>query len=246
MFSKGDTPWRLATVRRLSIWLAVVFVALTAAYLIVGRSALLDVEEIKVYGLHHLTLEEVQDNFGFQLGDSLLSVDKDLTREKLEGLPWVRSAEIIRSWGGLVEVVISEHKPVALVMTKPTYWALVANEGTILTRGLSAPPELPRLSGVRAAGPPGGYLASDSSALLALLNAMSPDLSQRFSSIRREADQDIVATLVSNQEVIFGDEQRLAAKIIALSAVIDYLEEENRMDKKIDVSVPEVPVVRDD
>ena len=93
---------------------------------------------------------------------------------------------------------------------------------------------------------PGSYLASDSSALLALLNAMSPDLSQRFSSIRREADQDIVATLVSNQEVIFGDEQRLAAKIIALSAVIDYLEEENRMDKKIDVSVPEVPVVRDD
>ena len=46
--------------------------------------------------------------------------------------------------------------------------------------------------------------------------------------------------------MIFGDEQRLAAKIIALSAVIDYLEEENRMDKKIDVSVPEVPVVRDD
>ena len=76
MFFKGDTPWRLATVRRLSIWLAVVFVALTAVYLIVGRSALLDVEEIKVYGLHHLTLEEVQHNFGFQLGDSLLSVDK--------------------------------------------------------------------------------------------------------------------------------------------------------------------------
>ena len=49
MFSKGDTPWRLVAVRRLSIWLAVVFVALTAVYLIVGRSALLDVEEIKVF-----------------------------------------------------------------------------------------------------------------------------------------------------------------------------------------------------
>tara|TARA_Y100000768_G_C23929195_1_gene659174 strand:- start:1056 stop:1283 length:228 start_codon:yes stop_codon:yes gene_type:complete len=75
---------------------------------------------------------------------------------------------------------------------------------------------------------------------------MSLELSQSFSSIRREADGDIVGTLVSNQEVIFGDDQRLAAKIIALSAVLDHLDEEKRTDKKIDVAVPEVPVVRDD
>ena len=246
MFSGEGNQRGLLRVGKVSVWIAGIFVVVTACYLLIGRSQLLDVEEVKVYGLHHLTLDEVHRQFGFQTGDPLLSVDKELARNELEKLPWVKSAEVDRSWGGTIEVAISEHKPVALVMTEPNHWALVADDGAVLTSGLTAPPELPRLSGVRAAGSPGTYLSSDSSALLALLNAMSLELSQSFSSIRREADGDIVGTLVSNQEVIFGDDQRLAAKIIALSAVLDHLDAENRTDKKIDVAVPEVPVVRDD
>jgi len=242
--SKRGNEGRLAKAGKVSVWIAVAFLAGTAAYLLVGRSALLDVEEVKVHGLHRLTFEEVRTQFGFEVGDPLLSVDKDLVRDDLEKLPWVERAEIDRSWGGVVEVLIYEHKPIALVMTEPERWALVANDGTVLTIGLKAPPELPRLSGVRAAGLPGSYLSDDSAPLLTLLNAMPLDLSQAFFSLRREMDGDIVGTLITNQEVIFGDGQRLAAKIISLSAMMDHLEKEKQTGKQIDVSVPELPVVR--
>lgn len=244
MFFKRGDRGRLAKAGKLSVWIAVAFLAGTAAYLLLGRSALLDIEEVKVHGLHYLTLDEVRSQFGFEVGDPLLSVDKDLVRDELEKLPWVERADIDRSWSGVVEVVIYEHKPVALVMTEPERWALVANDGTVLTIGLTVPPELPRLSGVRAAGLPGSYLSDDSAPLLTLLNVMPLDLSQTFFSLRREMDKDIVGTLVTNQEVIFGDEQRLAAKIISLSAMMDHLEKEKRTGKQIDVSVPELPVVR--
>tara|TARA_B100000902_G_scaffold395282_1_gene453525 strand:+ start:957 stop:1697 length:741 start_codon:yes stop_codon:yes gene_type:complete len=244
LFSKREAPWHLVRAGKISIWIAGLFVAVTTVYLLLGRSALLDVEEVKVYGLHHVTLEEVQRQLSFQAGDPLLSVDGDRTSDELERIPWIKSAEIARSWRGLVEVEVSEHVAIALVMTEPQQWALVSTDGAVLTRGLTSPPELPRISGVRAAGVPGSYLARDSAALLALLNAMPSELSRNFSSIRREADGDIVGTLGSSQEVIFGDDERLAAKIIALSAVIEHLEEENRTVNRIDVAVPEVPVVR--
>ncbi len=100
MFSGGGNQRGLLRLGKVSVWIAGIFVVVTACYLLIGRSQLLDVEEVKVYGLHHLTLDEVHRQFGFQAGDPLLSVDKELARNELEKLPWVKSAEVDRSWGG--------------------------------------------------------------------------------------------------------------------------------------------------
>ncbi len=231
-------------VGKISIWITAAIVILVSGYILLGRSALLDVEELEVHGLHQLTLEQVDGRLGFRVGDPLLSLDLGESQRKLEGLPWVKSVNVDRSWSGTITIDVTEHKAVALALTEPERWALIAEDGTVLSNGLMAPPELPRLTGVHAAGSPGTYLASDSSALLSLLTAMPTNLVARFFSLRRDAEGEIRGTLQNTQEVIFGDDKRLAAKIIALSALLDHLENEERMDRHIDISVPEKAVVR--
>ena len=243
MFLNRNKPGRAYKAGAISAWVSSAIVAAIAGYILLGHSPLLDVEELEVYGLHQVTLEEVEDRLGFQIGDPLpWGVGE--SQRKVEELSWVKTARIDRSWNGRITVDISEHKALALALTEPERWALVADDGTVLTRGLIAPPELPRLSGVRAAGSPGVYLADDSSALLSLLVLMPSDLHSRFSSLRRDSRGEIHGRLRNTQEVIFGDDKRLGAKIISLSAMLDHLNKENRTDDYIDVSYPEKPIVR--
>ena len=238
-----NKPGRVHKAGTISAWVSSAIVAAVAGYILLGHSPLLDVEELEVYGLHQVTLEEVEDRLGFQIGDPLpWGVGE--SQRKVEELSWVKTARIDRSWNSRITVDISEHKALALALTAPERWALVADDGTVLTRGLIAPPELPRLSGVRAAGSPGVYLADDSSALLSLLVLMPSDLHSRFSSLRRDSRGEIHGRLRNTQEVIFGDDKRLGAKIISLSAMLDHLNKENRTDDYIDVSYPEKPIVR--
>ena len=243
MFLNRNKPGRAYKAGAISAWVSSAIVAAIAGYILLGHSPLLDVEELEVYGLHQVTLEEVESRLGFQIGDPLpWGVGE--SRQKVEELSWVKTARIDRSWNGRITVDISEHKALALALTEPERWALVADDGTVLTRGLIAPPELPRLSGVRAAGSPGAHLADDSSALLSLLVLMPLDLHSKFSSLRRDSRGEIQGRLQNTQEVIFGDDQRLGAKIISLSAMLDHLDKENRTDDYIDVSYPEKPIVR--
>lgn len=243
MTPNRNKPRRVYKPGKTSAWLAAVIISAIAGYILLGHSSLLDVEQVEVYGLHQLTLEQVESRLGFQIGDPL-PVGLGESQRKLEELSWVKTAHIDRSWNGRITVDISEHKPLALALTEPERWALVADDGTVLTSGLTAPPELPRLSGVRAAGSPGVYLAGDSSALLSLLILMPSDLRDKIASLRRDSRGEIHGTLRNTQEVIFGDDERLGAKIISLSAMLDHLEEEKRTDDFIDVSYPEKPIVR--
>jgi cell division septal protein FtsQ len=209
-----------------------------ASYVLLGKSALFDVERVEIYGLHRVTLAEVEERLGFHSGDPLLSVNSKKEARNLEILPWVQAADIERKWDGFITVDITERRAVALAMVAQDQWALIDSYGRVLTEGLSYPPDLPRLSGVHAAGVPGSYMMEDSKALLSVLGALPSDLAQRVRSLRRDADGEILGSLASGREVVFGDEDRLAAKVVVLVSVLSHLGDQNRNDKYIDVSDP--------
>ena len=237
---------RLSRSHRILAALALAIAVVTAGYVLLGKSPLLDVERVEIYGLHRVTLAEVEERLGFRRGDPLLSVNSGEVEQNLEVLPWVQAADVEREWNGLVTVDITERRAIALAMVAPQKWALIDASGRVLTEGLLVPPDLPRLSGVHAAGIPGSYMAKDSSALLSVLGALSTDLSGYFRTFRRDSRGEIVGNLHSGQQVIFGDEDRLAVKVITLAAVLSHLEEQNRKDRYIDVSIPEQTEVRND
>jgi len=236
---------RLSGPHQIFAVLALAFAVVVASYVLLGKSALFDVERVEIYGLHRVTLAEVEERLGFRSGDPLRSVNSEQEARNLEGLPWVQAVDIERKWDGLVMVEVTERRAVALAMVAPQQWALIDSSGRVLTGGLSHPPDLPRISGVHAAGVPGSYMREDSKLLLSVLGALPTDLAQRVRSLRRDAsDGEISGSLISGQEVIFGDGDRLVAKVVALVAVLSHLGDQNRNDRYIDVSIPEVPAVR--
>jgi hypothetical protein len=129
-------------------------------------------------------------------------------------------------------------------MTQQSYWALVAEDGTVLSPGMKLPPELPRLSGIRAAGVPGSSLESDSSSLISLLVLMSPEMIEEFLALRLEDKGEIAGTLKNSTEVLFGDNRRLGAKVVSLAATLGHLEKLETKAQLIDVAVPSVPKVK--
>ncbi|HIL05954.1 MAG TPA: FtsQ-type POTRA domain-containing protein, partial [Acidimicrobiia bacterium] len=173
-----DQGRRLSGSRRIFTGLALAGAVVAASYVLLGKSALFDVERVEIYGLHRVTLAEVEERLGFHSGDPLLSVNSKKEERNLEILPWVQAADIERKWDGLITVDITERRAVALAMVAQDQWALIDSYGRVLTEGLSYPPDLPRLSGVHAAGAPGSYMMEDSKALLSVLGALPSDLAQ--------------------------------------------------------------------
>ena len=215
------------------------------AFILLGVSPLLQIDRVEVHGLHRVTLMEVEKFLGVEQGDSILSIDSANARERIEMIPGVKEAHVSRSLvGGVVTVNITEHRPIALAMTQQSYWALVAEDGTVLSPGMKLPPELPRLSGIRAAGGPGSSLGSDSSSLISLLVLMSPEMIEEFLALRLEDKGEIAGTLKNSTEVLFGDNRRLGAKVVSLAATFGHLEKLEKQAQLIDVAVPSVPKVK--
>ena len=111
-----DQGRRLSGSRRILTGLALTVAVVAASYVLLGKSALFDVERVEIYGLHRVTLAEVEERLGFHSGDPLLSVNSEKEARNLEILPWVQTADIERKWGGLITVDITERRAVALAM----------------------------------------------------------------------------------------------------------------------------------
>lgn len=231
--------------RKVIVLLTACVVIGVGAFILLGVSPLLQIDRVEVHGLHRVTLMEVEKFLGVEQGDSILSTDSANARERIEMIPGVKEAHVSRSLvGGVVTVNITEHRPIALAMTQQSYWALVAEDGTVLSPGMKLPPELPRLSGIRAAGVPGSSLESDSSSLISLLVLMSPEMIEEFLALRLEDKGEIAGTLKNSTEVLFGDNRRLGAKVVSLAATFGHLEKLEKKAQLIDVAVPSVPKVK--
>ena len=84
-----NKPGRVYKAGTISAWVSSAIVVAIAGYILLGNSPLLDVEELEVYGLHQVTLEQVEDRLGFQIGDPLpWGVGE--SQRKVEELPWVK------------------------------------------------------------------------------------------------------------------------------------------------------------
>ena len=231
--------------RKVIVLLTACVVIGVGAFILLGVSPFLQIDRVEVHGLHRVTLMEVEKFLGVEQGDSILSTDAAHARERIEMIPGVKEAHVSRSLvGGVVTVNITEHRPIALAMTQQSYWALVAEDGTVLSPGMKLPPELPRLSGIRAAGGPGSSLGSDSSSLISLLVLMSPEMIEEFLALRLEDKGEIAGTLKNSTEVLFGDNRRLGAKVVSLAATFGHLEKLEKKAQLIDLAVPSVPKVK--
>ncbi len=228
--------------RRLVVTLSVVGLAFGA--LVASRSSLLDVDRIEVYGIDRVSLRETEEVLGFELGSPLLTLNLGSAEDALKTLPWIDDAEVRRSWRGTIEIEVTERYPVAIALAQPDQWVLVDPEGRVLSEPLAVAPDLPRLSGLRAAPGLGEFMDADSGAALAVVRALPSSVHDRAYGVWRDERGELRIGIDDGPTILLGDDDRLRAKVAAAATMLDHLAVEGVDAVHLDVSVPNLPVVR--
>ena len=228
--------------RRLLVSLTVVGLAFGA--LVLSRSSLLDVDRIDIYGLDRVSRRSAEEALGLEVGAPLLTVSTASLERSLEELPWVDDALVQRGWRGTLTVEITERRPVALALTAPDEWVLVDGYGRVLSEALSRLPQLPRLSGLRAASGPGSFMEPDSAAALAVVQALPAAMHDQVYGVWRDSRGELRLGVVDGPVIVLGDDGRLRAKVAAAATMLEQLASEELSPTELDVSVPNLPVVR--
>lgn len=219
--------------------------ALVVAAYGIARSPLLDVDDVSYVGLDQTPLAAVLDASGIDVGTSLVSVDTGAVEDRLEALPWIDTAHVERSWTGRVTIEVTEREAVAAAMVEQDRWVLVDGTGRILTGVVNVDPDLPKLSGIAAAGAPGTSLAPDAAAVLEVARLLPDRLRGRVDGVYLDELGDIWLSLKTADRVVLGAPRDLAVKVVVLSTALEQLEASGRTGFELDVSVPTLSVVRD-
>ncbi len=187
--------------------------ALTGGALVAGRflgSSRFAVSSVDVTGQSRITREEIEAAAGITPGTNLFMLDAQAVVARLEALPLVRRAEVIRNLPNRVTLVVEERRPFTLVHSGHLHW--VDEQGMDLGREPRAvAPAAPVLSGL---GPddlgegqagPSDRAALGLSLLRLLVRSESPLLGQISEIDVSRAEGPVLYTL-GGVEVRLGQE----------------------------------------
>lgn len=207
---------------------------------LVSRSALFDVDQAEVQGTAHQSPEEVVAASGIEVGDPLLDVDAGAAASRIEALPWIESATVSRSLGGVVTISVTERVPVATAVDEAGGRQLVDGTGRVLGPADGDTAGLTSLEGVTA-GPPGETIDGADQALRTFAT-LGEGVQSRVTSVVAVPDGGLVMTLNPEGVVLWGPPTEIDEKAAALATVMGQVDQRDLA--SIDVRDPSDPVVR--
>lgn len=202
------------------------------------RSAVLDVDHIEVSGGTVVTPDEAVAGAGLRRGQPMVSVDSGQAERRLRRLPWVDTAIVERAFPNRVRIHVTERVATATVARPDGGWALLDKTGRVLALRAERVPDLPEVIGAGTAPDPAGSMVPARPALDVV--AALPEGIRR-SVTRATLDGDAVTLHTGVRELRIGPPTELAAKVAALSVLLDRVG--NRSVAFLDVRVPQAPVV---
>lgn len=203
-----------------------------------GSSPRFAVAEIEVRGQSRLGQEEIEAASGIVAGLNVFRVDPRTVVARLEALPLVKRAEVIRRYPNHVTLVVEERRPFTLAHAGRLHW--VDEQGVDLGAGPRAvalgAPVISGLSsddlGARHAGP--SDRAATGLALLRLLLRSGGALLQQISEVDVSRADGPVLYTVSGVEVRLGSED-WEARLGRLLAVLAQLQASGESVASIDL-----------
>ncbi|HVA14086.1 MAG TPA: cell division protein FtsQ/DivIB [Stellaceae bacterium] len=116
-----------------------------------GAALHLTVASVEVEGRKHASRQAILDALGVKRGTSILAVDLDAAKARLEEVPWIRSASIERLLPDTLFVRVVERTPLALWQHAGKF-DLVDQDGNVIPNAdVAAFPSLPQVVGEGAA-----------------------------------------------------------------------------------------------
>lgn len=209
----------------------------------------LAVASVEVVGLRRLPEAAVLAAAGIEGGTNIFAVDPEAVADRLEALPGIRRARVVRHLPDRVALVVEEREPYALVNVRGgggLLW-IDADGHLVAPERRPGPPPLPILSGVEPVGAAAdGPVADRLHAGLALLRAVQRTggrIAGRISEIDLEPADGPVLYTVDGVEVRVGHEawdDRLAR----LDGVLGELDERGERVESVDLRFRDLVVLR--
>lgn len=218
----------------------VVALLVVAAFVVVERSPLVALAEVRIAGAERLSEEEVRDAAGLALGTSTLRLRLGEAEQRVAGLPLVADVIARRIDPLTVEIEVREREPVLVAEGEDTH-VLVDREGVVLLEADLA--GLPVIVLDHAPPAPGAHVDDDP----ALGNAhaawrgLSGPLRAQVVRLHAAAEDQLTLELADGVEVRFGRADRVDEKVRALGAILEDVG--TTPIEAIDVRAPRAPVV---
>lgn len=238
--------------RAISTMLLAVLVALA---IVVGRSPLFAISEVRVEGVDKELADKVLAAASVREGQNLFAANLAAARARVEDLSWVQQAQIDQVPPSAVVVAVQQRDAAAIVRTETASW-LIDDDALLFAGGerdgvpvivapdLRPPPlgQPMQHDGVRAA--------------LAVIAELPAGIADRV--VRYELDGAHVTALLDTADALpaqpelrvdLGSSRRIAEKASVVRAMLDVIAERQADEKEpgsvlLDVSAPENPVLR--
>jgi cell division protein FtsQ len=223
--------------RVVALVLAVVTV-LVVAWMVL-HSGLFSARRISVRGEDHTTEAQVLAASGLADHPPLLDIDSGVEEARIEALPWVAKAQVVRHWPDSVAVTVTERTVVAQI-PRTHGVALVDDTGRVLAWSTSAQPGLVDLVTSIIPGRPGTTLSAGQSversagrsidgpaggpsglkAQLEVAGRLPPVLIGRVVQVEVTGGDQIDLSMTGGITAVLGPPDELEAKFEALAAVL--------------------------
>jgi cell division protein FtsQ len=233
--------------RRRQLGWGLLALALAVGTVQLARTPLFGLAAVHVEGISALDRNDVLAAAAVPPGEPYLGLDLEAIRHRVEALPRVAAARVVRDYPASLRIVVTERTPVASVRRRTVSW-LVAADGTVLESASRPPAGLPQVGSVPLPAdvhpgsrlPPGNPLAN----ALAALGGMRPELRAQVVAVHARSLDGLEFGLRDGTRVLYGLAAEQPAKDAAVLLVRRTLAREGREAMRIDVRNPSAPTVR--
>jgi cell division protein FtsQ len=208
--------------------------------LLVLHTPLLALRHATVRGAEHSGTEAVLQAAGLLDHPPLIDVDPANVAARVERLPWVAHAVVVRNWPDDVTITVTERAPVGSIARPGGKVAVVDASGRVLAWQDAAPPGLVLVAPV-VPGPPGAVLAGGARPALAVAAALPAALAGRVRQVAVGAGGVVTLDLGGGVHATLGRTDELHAKLVALASVLAGAQVSGPA--MIDLTVPGEPTV---
>lgn len=223
---------------RVLIALSVITMA-SVGCLVLLQSSWLDIDEVVVVGGERTEPDLVRSASGIALATPLVDLDLAASREAVEALPWVATADVAKEWNGTVTITITERVPV-LALPTATGYMLVDAAGRQLGPVADRPEWSHVVNGVVASGVPGQPAPTEIHGVIRLLSLLTADQLAEIASVT-VADRNLVLDRIDGSQVELGSDSGLTEKLVSYDTI--RAEVDLRCAHRIDLRVPTAPAI---
>jgi len=229
---------------RVLVVVAAMLAAVGLLYAAARITSLFALTEVEVTGGPAAVRESVRATAEPFLGESLVSLDQDELRRRLEALPTVRSLRVDRAFPHTLQISVVPERPLAVVRMGGAAW-LVSERGRVI-RSFAGAGTGRRATIWTASEPnlePGASVQGESvRAALKALRQLPDRFPERVQSARAQ-DGSVTMVLVGGTELRLGEVGALPLKLAVATRVLRTMTASERAALAyLDVSVPERPV----